>query len=233
MCDRCDGCDYCDRFVRKQTDALPILKHRLARFSVSIHFLSKWSISKCLFYDEIAGMWSLRWLPSFCLSHWIFVHSLLYRNVCILLQNNLECLQFLCWNNGSQCSDRIFLGMSFHMFGQMIATHKRFRTNFAYETFFTCVRTLVSWQFIGSWETTFTILPFANEWSFAGVNALMCLQMAGFKVILTTIWIGAFVNASTFRWCLWRGWYRIRTHQMRCANNRLICRIQYDETVLQ
>lgn len=141
------GCNYCGRFVRKRTDA-----DFVASFGpfplVIIIICFRSDQNQMLFYDGIAGMWSLFvWLPSplaYALNLCPFAALPIHPSFGFLLQNNLERLQFLRWNNGSQCSDRIFLGMSFHVFGEMIAAHKRFCTNIAYETLFTRMRTFVT-----------------------------------------------------------------------------------------
>lgn len=93
----------------------------------------------------------------------------------------------------------ILFSMSFDVLTQMIATHEWFATHRAYEFLFARVCTFMTAQFIASTEATFTVLPFANE--FTRVHSLVGLQMTGLEVIFTTIWIVAFVDATAFRYC--------------------------------
>lgn len=172
-----DGCDCCWSCVSKR-----ICFFFLVRFHKIIFIQSTPSNpNECLTVNlpECSPLRILAVIDVVQPTHWTFAHfdSILDIRLfsAILLQNDFDRLKFLRWSYGPKCSGRGLLRMAFDVFGQMIAAHKWFRTNLAYESLFAGVRAFVAGQFIGTRKPAFAILPFANEWSFAGVNALMGL----------------------------------------------------------
>lgn len=82
------------------------------------------------------------------------------------------------------------------MLGQMIAAHKRLLAFDADKLLFAGVCALVSRQLIGTGESTFAIGPLADEGLLAGVDALMGLEMGGFKVVFAAVGMVTFENPS-------------------------------------
>lgn len=72
--------------------------------------------------------------------------------------------------------------MRLYMFGQVIAAHKSLVADRAGEPLLTSMRSQMALQFIGPCEPFAAKQPIADERSFAGVQAEMRLQVAGFAV---------------------------------------------------
>lgn len=102
------------------------------------------------------------------------------------------------------------------MLRQVITAHEFLLAHAADELLLAGVGAFVAGKLVGAGEALVAVLPLADEWSFAGVNALVSLQVAGLEVVFATVWVLALVDASSFRHrcrsghcrCLWLGWGR-------------------------
>lgn len=99
------------------------------------------------------------------------------------------------------------LVVTLDVFGQMIRAHESSLTDGTDKLLLSGVGSFVAGQLVGAGEPTATVWPLANEGPFAGVNALMSLQVTGFEVVFATVRVFALVDSSAF-WFLGSGWGR-------------------------
>lgn len=90
------------------------------------------------------------------------------------------------------------LVVALDVLGQMVGAHESPLTDGTYKLLLAGVGSLVAGQLVGSGESTTAVWPLADEGPFAGVNALMSLQVAGFEVVFATVRVFAFVDSSAF-----------------------------------
>lgn len=106
------------------------------------------------------------------------------------------------------------LVVSLDVLGEVIGSHEPPLADRADELLLAGVGALVAGEFVGSGEPAAAVRPLADEGPLAGVDPLVGFEVAGFEVVLATVWVFALVDSPALGF-LRGGWDRGGSSRLR------------------